>query len=196
MKKSILTRTSLALLVLIGAMTPTQAEEDQAQQFTPEFRQVHTSVDPKHTPKITAPDSVKRGAWFNVTVTVGAGSQHPSLQEHFVRGGPGIYRGDTYFYSQDLDLRGRGHEIDTTACPVYLLTGEYDHACTPADTADAIAEIPGAKGGPMKDIGHFPMAENYPLFKTYLLPILVELHPMETNGREVDSRALEGTRNA
>jgi len=32
-----------------------------------------------------APDSVRRGAWFNVTVSVGVGSQHPSLQEHFVR---------------------------------------------------------------------------------------------------------------
>lgn len=87
MKNAVLniTRTALALLTSLGAIAAAQAEEDQAQQFTPEFRQVHTAVDPKHTPKITAPDSVKRGAWFNVTVSVGAGSQHPSLQEHFVR---------------------------------------------------------------------------------------------------------------
>ncbi|OUM45089.1 alpha/beta fold hydrolase [Arthrobacter sedimenti] len=113
----------------------------------------------------------------------------------YSQGGPGIYRGDTYFYSQDLDLRGRGHEIDTQACPVYLLTGEYDHACTPADTADAIAEIPGAKGGPMKGIGHFPMAENYPLFKTHLLPILDELHPRES-GQDLTPSASEGTDHA
>ena len=31
------------------------------------------------------PDSVKRGEWFNVTINVGAGGQHPSLSEHFVR---------------------------------------------------------------------------------------------------------------
>ena len=43
------------------------------------------AFDAKHTPKIVAPDSVKRGEWFNVTVSVGVGSQHPSLQEHFVR---------------------------------------------------------------------------------------------------------------
>ncbi len=78
---------------------------------------------------------------------------------------------------------------------MYLLTGEYDHACTPADTADAIAEIPGAKGGAMKDIGHFPMAENYPLFKTYLLPILEELHP-DVASKDLDSLALEGTHHA
>ncbi|MDM0116561.1 desulfoferrodoxin family protein [Variovorax sp. J22R133] len=61
------------------------AEGEQAQQFTPEFLEVHKGVDPKHTPKIEAPDSVKRGEWFTVTISVGAGSPHPSLQEHFVR---------------------------------------------------------------------------------------------------------------
>jgi superoxide reductase len=42
-------------------------------------------VDPKHTPKIAAPDTVKRGQWFDVTVSVGRGGDHPSLGEHFVR---------------------------------------------------------------------------------------------------------------
>ena len=78
----------LLLLGLLASFAPARAEEDQAQQFTPEFRQIHTAVDPKHTPKITAPDSVRRGAWFNVTVNVGVGSQHPSLQEHLGRYNP------------------------------------------------------------------------------------------------------------
>lgn len=73
------------LLALFGTTTVVGAAEEQAEQFTPEFRQVHTSVDAKHSPKISAPDSVKRGEWFNVTVSVGTASQHPSLQEHFVR---------------------------------------------------------------------------------------------------------------
>jgi pimeloyl-ACP methyl ester carboxylesterase len=93
----------------------------------------------------------------------------------YSQGGPGIYRGDTYFYSVDLDLRGHEAEIDTSVCPVYLLTGEYDHACTVADTEQTLAAIPGAKGGAMIGIGHFPVSENYPLFKTYLLPILQEV---------------------
>jgi desulfoferrodoxin (superoxide reductase-like protein) len=57
----------------------------QEEQFTPEFRAVHKSHDPKHTPKIVAPDSVARGQWFDVVVTVGAESEHPSLAEHHVR---------------------------------------------------------------------------------------------------------------
>ncbi len=98
----------------------------------------------------------------------------------YSQGGPGVYRGDTYFYSEDLDLRDAAGTIDTARCPVHLLTGEYDHACTPEDTAAAIAAVPGARGGTMPGIGHFPMAENYPLFRTHLLPVLDELaagHP-------------------
>jgi superoxide reductase len=70
----------LAGVLLLCAAAPGRAD-DQTEQFTPEFRKVHTTVDPKHTPRIEAPDSVKRGQWFDVTVTVA----HPSLAEHFVR---------------------------------------------------------------------------------------------------------------
>ena len=57
----------------------------QEEQFTPEFKELRTSFDPKHTPKITAPDSVKRGQWFDVTIDIGAGGEHPSLSEHAIR---------------------------------------------------------------------------------------------------------------
>ncbi len=98
----------------------------------------------------------------------------------YSQGGPGIYRGDTYFYSVDWDLRGRETELDTRACPVYLLTGEYDYACSP-DESEATAEaIPGARFTRMEGIGHFPMTENYPLFRDYLLPVLEELAGSET----------------
>jgi superoxide reductase len=61
------------------------ARAGQEEQFTPEYRAVRSVVDPKHTPKIVAPDTVKRGQWFDVTISVGSGSDHPSLGEHFVR---------------------------------------------------------------------------------------------------------------
>ena len=57
----------------------------QEEQFTPEFKEVRSSFDAKHSPKLTAPDSVKRGQWFEVSVSVGAGGEHPSLSEHHVR---------------------------------------------------------------------------------------------------------------
>ncbi len=90
----------------------------------------------------------------------------------YSQGGPGIYRGDTYFYSVDWDLRGQEKEIDTSRCPVYLLTGEYDYACTVEESAVTADAIPGANFTKMEGIGHFPTAENYPRFREYLLPVL------------------------
>ena len=80
-------RAALAVLgssLALGAL-PAYAAGEQAEQFTPEYRQLHTTYDAKHSPKITAPDSVKRGEWFDVTISVGAGGQHPSLSEHSIR---------------------------------------------------------------------------------------------------------------
>jgi superoxide reductase len=57
----------------------------QAEQFTPEFKEPRKSYDPKHTPKISAPEKVKRGEWFDVTISVGDGGEHPALSEHFIR---------------------------------------------------------------------------------------------------------------
>jgi superoxide reductase len=70
-----------ALWLALPLIAPAPVAGGQEEQFTPEFRAVRSSVDPKHTPRITAPDSVKRGQWFEVTV----GLDHPSLSEHFVR---------------------------------------------------------------------------------------------------------------
>jgi superoxide reductase len=75
---------AMAALLLAGG-TARVGAQGQAKQFTPEYREVRRSYDEKHTPKIEAPDTVKRGQWFEVTVTVGAGGIHPSLAEHFVR---------------------------------------------------------------------------------------------------------------
>jgi superoxide reductase len=71
-------------LSIIGAVTQ-PVWGGQEEQFTPEYKQLRTSFDPKHTPKIVAPDSVKRGQWFDVTVNIGAGGEHPSLSEHSIR---------------------------------------------------------------------------------------------------------------
>jgi len=71
---------------LVAALAlPLLAFAGQEEQFTPEFREVRTSADPKHTPKLTAPRSVKRGQWFDVAVSVGTAGEHPSLSEHHVR---------------------------------------------------------------------------------------------------------------
>ena len=94
----------------------------------------------------------------------------------YMQGGPGVFRGDLYFYRVDGDLRGKLGNIDTAATPLYLLTGEYDFSCTPEDTRRTAAGIPGAEVVEMKEVGHFPMSENPAQFRHYLLPVLDQIH--------------------
>jgi pimeloyl-ACP methyl ester carboxylesterase len=93
----------------------------------------------------------------------------------YMQGGPGVFKGDLFFYRADGDFRDRVGEIDTAKCPLYLLTGEYDFSCTPEDTRLTAEKIPGARFTVMTEIGHFPMAENPVQFRRYLLPILDEI---------------------
>ena len=61
---------------------------------------------------------------------------------------------------------------DTGRCPLFLLTGEYDFSCTPADTLRTAASIDGAQVVIMEQLGHFPMSENPAQFRRYIAPIL------------------------
>jgi pimeloyl-ACP methyl ester carboxylesterase len=94
---------------------------------------------------------------------------------HYMQSGPGVFKGDLYFYGIDGDVRADLDKIDTANCPMYLLTGEYDYSCTPEDTLAVARAVPGAKVTIMKELGHFPMSENPPLFLSYLEPVLAEI---------------------
>ncbi|MDQ0325130.1 pimeloyl-ACP methyl ester carboxylesterase [Rhodopseudomonas julia] len=97
---------------------------------------------------------------------------------YYAQSGPGVYRGDVMFYSFDFDAREHVKTIDTAKCKVSLLTGTYDYSCTPAMTEKVAAAIPGCRYTEMEGMGHFPMIENYALFRQYLLP---ELEVMEAD---------------
>lgn len=86
--------------------------------------------------------------------------------------GPGVFKGDLYFYRVDGDLRGRTNGIDTSECPLYLLTGEYDFSCMPEDTLRTASDIKGADVTIMEQLGHFPMSENPLQFRRYIAPVL------------------------
>jgi pimeloyl-ACP methyl ester carboxylesterase len=94
---------------------------------------------------------------------------------HYMQGGPGVFTGDLHFYQGAGDLRERIHAIDTSVCPLYMLTGEYDYSASPRDSEQAAARIKGAKLTIMKGLGHFPMSENPDAFLQYLRPVLEEI---------------------
>jgi pimeloyl-ACP methyl ester carboxylesterase len=91
---------------------------------------------------------------------------------YYSQSGPGIYQGDVYYYSLDWDVRDDLRRIDTNKCKVSLLTGEFDYSCTPEMTQEAAKAIAGSRIEIMKGMGHFPMIENYPGFRQYLLDAL------------------------
>ena len=93
----------------------------------------------------------------------------------YMQGGPGVFKGDLYFYWVDGHFDDRSVQIDTTRCPVYLLSGEYDSSCTPERTRDTAERIRGSKAVVMKGMGHFPMSENPALFREHILPVLKEI---------------------
>lgn len=93
----------------------------------------------------------------------------------YMQGGPGVFKGDLFFYRAEGDLSDRLGEIDTKICPLYLLVGEYDYSCMPEDTFGTAQRIPGAQVVLMKEAGHFPMSENPARFRSYILPVLEEL---------------------
>jgi pimeloyl-ACP methyl ester carboxylesterase len=125
-------------------------------------------------PSINA--EVVRGEWAE-------GLQAPHSPGRFTRetwwvyaqGGPGVYTGDLYFYATDWDGREKISEIDTDACSVYLLTGEYDYSALPEDTEFVADRIDGATVEIMSELGHFPMVEQPERFRTFLLPALAAI---------------------
>ncbi|MBI3045036.1 MAG: alpha/beta hydrolase [Betaproteobacteria bacterium] len=93
----------------------------------------------------------------------------------YMQCGPGVFKGDLYYYRVEGDLRDRVGQIDSSCCPLYLLTGEYDYSCQPEDTRWTADRISGVRFTSMAEIGHFPMSENPGQFRKYILPVLDEI---------------------
>jgi pimeloyl-ACP methyl ester carboxylesterase len=93
----------------------------------------------------------------------------------YAQGGPGVYPGDLWFYSEEYDGLALAPRIDTSRCPVYMLTGAYDYSSPPAASRRLCEAIAGARLEVMPDLGHFPMTENPARFLEYATPVLDEL---------------------
>lgn len=96
---------------------------------------------------------------------------------HYMQSGPGVFKGDLYFYNHDSngDLRERICNRQELKCPLFLLTGEFDYSCSPSDTIELSKEIPEAKVQIMPGLGHFPMSSDPQIFIEHLRPVLDEI---------------------
>lgn len=135
------------------------------------FAQRYFPIDPLHKPNIHGGEMC--AAYCYGLVGPGAPLKHRwETLWHYMQGGPGVFKGDLHFYSMDGDVSDRLGDIDTSICPVYMLTGEYDYSCTPEASRETAALIDGADLTIMDGLGHFPMSEDPERFRDYLLPVL------------------------
>lgn len=93
---------------------------------------------------------------------------------YYAQSGPGIFKGDLYFYSVDHDFRNLVDRLSGRV-PMYFMTGVYDFACTPEMTEQTSRKVKGSECIIMEEIGHFPMCENPVTFKRYLMPVLAKI---------------------
>jgi len=90
----------------------------------------------------------------------------------YYQGAPAVFKGDLNYYFIEHDLTGVAQNIDTSKVAIYILSGEYDYSAHPALGRELADQIKGSNFVAMNGLGHFPMAENYPLFKQYIMPVL------------------------
>jgi pimeloyl-ACP methyl ester carboxylesterase len=100
----------------------------------------------------------------------------------YMQSGPGVFKGDLYFYRQSEGLFEGLRTLDKLACPLFLMSGDYDFSCTRDDMARTAAAIGGAELIPMAGVGHFPMSENPELFISYLMPVLERIRQQQKLG--------------
>lgn len=93
----------------------------------------------------------------------------------YAQSGPGVYQGDTYFYSNDLPKHAG--ELGPATCPLWVFSGEYDYSATTEMSREA-AEKLGGELIEMKGSGHFPMSEDPQVFRSYLSPVLERIREL------------------
>jgi pimeloyl-ACP methyl ester carboxylesterase len=138
-------------------------------------RQVRWARDPRVNQALFVPE------WVYGLMAPHSPIEHRSeVWWAYSQGGYGTFFGDILFYSGDWDAADRISQTDTTRCPVVMLTGEYDYSCTTDMSRRTAEKIPGAAFRVMPRLGHFPHAENPPLFTTHLLDALARIeHRMQ-----------------
>jgi pimeloyl-ACP methyl ester carboxylesterase len=137
-----------------------------------ERRQTHWAAHPQVNQAFFVPEWIRA-----LSAPQSPAEQVEQIVWQYGQGGPAVFFGDIEFYSGEWDARERVGRIDTSRCPLFMLTGEYDYSCTVEASAATAAKIPGARFQAMPGIGHFPFAENPVLFAQYLRPVLAQLAP-------------------
>jgi pimeloyl-ACP methyl ester carboxylesterase len=111
-----------------------------------------------------------------IAPTSPAGSRARTLWG-YASNGPGVYQGDTSFYSVDFPPIAAG--LGRATCPLFVLSGEYDYSATTEMSRRAADQL-GGHLIVMPGRGHFPMSEDPEGLLEHLLPVLERLRGERT----------------
>jgi len=88
---------------------------------------------------------------------------------------PRSLRNDLYFWGVENADPARADRIDASRVPLYLYAGEYDFTCPPELVEAAAERIGNVTYRKLDGLGHFPMSENYDLFRPVLMETLQDI---------------------
>jgi pimeloyl-ACP methyl ester carboxylesterase len=129
-------------------------------------------IDPLHHPHIHGGEVVATSV-FGLMSPESPDEYRWETWWYYAQGGPGIFKGDLYFYSVDSDYRDQVHKI-SGRMPIYFLTGEYDFACTPEMTERTAEKVKNSECIIFSG-GHFPTSEDPVKFKEVISPVLKKI---------------------
>ena len=131
------------------------------------------------TNRLDVDHSVFLTSWVGglIAPTAPSGPRAQTLWQ-YAQSGPGVYQGDTHFYSNDLPKISSS--LKPASCPLYVITGDYDYSAT-VEMSQAAATQLGAKMVVMTNRGHFPMSEDPIGCSEYLYPALDEIAEARKN---------------
>jgi pimeloyl-ACP methyl ester carboxylesterase len=98
------------------------------------------------------------------------------LNRMFQGAHPRSLRNDLHLWGVDNSDEGRADRIDAEKTPIFMYAGEYDFTCPPEHVEASAKRIgPNVHYEMLKGLGHFPMSENYELFRPVLVRTLEEI---------------------
>lgn len=101
----------------------------------------------------------------------------------YSQGGFGIYDGDLSYYTEDWDVDRVAARVDLGRTPLVLLAGAFDYSVPPQAMRELQSALPGAELREMPELGHFPHAENPPVFAGHLRSALDRVTRRPTSER-------------
>ena len=85
---------------------------------------------------------------------------------------PRSLRNDLHLWGVENSDEKRAERIDASKVPIYMYSGEFDFTCPPEHVEKSAKAIGEVNYEMLEGLGHFPMSENYDIFRPTLVQTL------------------------